>query len=464
MSEKVLALYDFASKQEYIYRTSKIREISGASSLLSGMYEKFISLLNGNGFNIVNDLKKPFSLAASESDGEVLYNGGGNLMMIYRDEATYKKANALISEMLLREAPTLSMIVCSVDVTGNFNEDRRKLYAKNTMNKNRHAACDLTAVTPFTQIDPMTFLPVTKKDKKTEMSLSADRVAKQNAYKDEKHDRFEEFEGMTAVIYCDGNSMGNKLKSLASADYDKGVRYLREFSEKVQNAYITVPFDAINKLNVNYRRIIGGGDEITIICHAEDALNIVKTYFDALENTECCIPDECMGADVSEEDKRNTACAGIAVTHAKSPFTVAYELAEAACESGKSRAHSEDGNYFDFYYCHAGATADFDTLRSYEQQMTERPYSSTDIDEVFGKYKPILNLAGRANVKALGTSAQMSENEFIYELERVNAYIAEKKNSEAYKNSIVKELTPKDKGIIYDMSEFYDLWFSKEAE
>ena len=34
----ITAIYDCRSKQEYIYRTNKIREISGASKLLSNVY------------------------------------------------------------------------------------------------------------------------------------------------------------------------------------------------------------------------------------------------------------------------------------------------------------------------------------------------------------------------------------------------------------------------------------------
>ena len=42
----VLALYDFASKQDFIYRTSKIKEISGASELLAGMYRELVDVVN----------------------------------------------------------------------------------------------------------------------------------------------------------------------------------------------------------------------------------------------------------------------------------------------------------------------------------------------------------------------------------------------------------------------------------
>ena len=39
MSEMILALYDCRSKQEYIYRTNRIKEITGGSQLLTELYD-----------------------------------------------------------------------------------------------------------------------------------------------------------------------------------------------------------------------------------------------------------------------------------------------------------------------------------------------------------------------------------------------------------------------------------------
>ena len=58
MEQKVLALYEFASKQKFIYKTSKIKEISGASELLSNLFEKFIKLAN----NIIYDTETEFDI------------------------------------------------------------------------------------------------------------------------------------------------------------------------------------------------------------------------------------------------------------------------------------------------------------------------------------------------------------------------------------------------------------------
>ena len=466
MNKKVLALYDFASKQEYIYRTSKIREISGASLLLAGMYREFPRILADHSITLLWDMEKAFSMAVfdeSDSDGIVLYEGGGNLMVLYRSVEKCKEANCILSEHIMRGYPGQTMIAAYVECNGSFDEDRKNLYTENARRKNAYPAYDMPTVTPMTQIDPMTFLPVVYKRSggsdsfypHSEVSLSADRVSKLQAYKstkkEEKDGRLEELKDMTAVIYIDGNSMGNKLKACADSDYDKGVRKLREFSEQVQKIYVTEPLVAIREKigDGGFRKVIGGGDEITIICEAKAAWEIVQTYFETTAAMELKLEN------LSEADKKCTSCAGIAIAHAKAPFSIVYAIAEAACESAKKKSRTKDGNYVDFYYCHAGVTADFETLRDYEQRhATGRPYLIDDARAQFAQHTPILRAAGRANVKSLGAAAQDSQQRYLMEVQRVNAYLPQ----------AAQKLTgtPEERMLVYDMAEFYDLWFARK--
>ena len=75
----------------------------------------------------------------------------------------------------------------------------------------------------------------------------------------------------------------------------------------------------------------------------------------------------------------------------------------------------------------------------------------------FEKYAPLLQKAGRSNVKALGAAAQIGLAEYLFEAERVNSYLKGKETLKTDKISAEDEMK-----IIYDMSEFYDLWFGKE--
>ena len=457
MEQKVLALYDFASKQDFIYRTSKIKEISGASALLSNLYKKFVDLVSSR-YKVVYDLKSDFDINCFDVDGAVLYDGGGNLMILFQSKEIYCGFNRIVSAYLLKNVPTLRMIACCVPFTGDFEQDRSALYRINRINKNMHPSYDLTAVTPMTHIDPMTFLPVVYKSNYSgnEISLSADRYCKEKAYHvhaKNKDDDLDNLEGLAAVIYIDGNSMGKKLMKCADSDYNRGVNKLRTFSKNVNRTFVEEPLKKMREYietsdNKGFRQVIGGGDEITIICDAKIALNLVDVYFRSLIESNKDLP----------EDEKNYACAGIAVFHAKSPFTVAYEIAESACESAKKLAHKENGNYLDFYYCHAGITTDFETLRNREQTVTARPYSYENAKTDFEKYAPLLQKAGRSNVKALGAAVQIGLAEYLFEAERVNSYLKENGVLKTDKASAEKEMK-----VIYDMSEFYDLWFGKDG-
>ena len=105
MSELVTALYDCRSKQEYIYRTNKVKEIAGGSALLAHVYEMFYDKCRDNGIALETDwrtkkfVKKDFE--SSADDGIVIYEGGGNLYMMFKTRDIYLKANKLFSKMLL---------------------------------------------------------------------------------------------------------------------------------------------------------------------------------------------------------------------------------------------------------------------------------------------------------------------------------------------------------------------------
>lgn len=470
MKQKVLALYEFASKQKFIYKTSKIKEISGASELLSNLFEEFIKLAN----NIIYDTETEFDINSFSADGQVLYDGGGSLMILFQSRKLYLGFNRIVSAYLLENVPTLQLIVCCVPFSGDFIKDRCRLYRQIRINESLNPSYDLTAVTPMTQIDPMTFLPVVKKEvfqssvetnKKTELSLSADRACKQKAYKDYVDTNefdLEDLDEWAAVIYIDGNSMGKKLLDCIDSDYNQGVNKFRNFSKNVNRVFVDEPLEKMKEVvgcseNKGFRQVISGGDEITIICDAKIALTLVEIYFDKLIKS---------NADLKEEDK-NYACAGIAVFHAKAPFTVAYKIAEAACESAKERAHETNGNYLDFYLCHAGITSDFKTLRKREQRVTARPYSYEDAIKNFKNYAPLLQQAGRSNVKALGDAAQLGKSEYLFESERVNSYLEKESflitDDSKTENKDKKTPLETEMSIIYDMSEFYDLWFGKES-
>ena len=502
MSGLVTALYDCRSKQEYIYRTNRINEISGGSDLLATLYYRFVKLASENHhMKIKCDWKGDwecdwklgcdFSLDSfknSDLDAEVLYVGGGNLLIIYRDEQRYIKANKILSRMLLDETYTVSIIASKVDTTENFIDDRKKLYQENRIKKNTRTFTTPCNTLPFTQVDRLTYMPIVEKDFKKQESHSRESKFKLKSYNNplENYDSkyadmlFQKelksltkvknlddmttkkgIENLLAVIYIDGNNMGQKVKDATKKKngYTECVTALRKFSINTDTNFIRNPINAINEYFKNYnkdkndedkrgyRLVISSGDEITLICNARMALPIVKTYFDTLI------------AKSNSDNSNNSACAGIAIFHSHAPFADVYEIAEQCCESGKKRAHKNPGkNYIDFHFCHAGITNELEAVRDFQEMgITSRPYEYVEEFKKFCdmgeklKNKDI----GRSNVKALSDAIVKGYSYFRYEVSRINSRVKGKD----FKLSDTEE----EMKLIYDVSLIYDIWFSENG-
>lgn len=483
MPKMVLALYDCRSKQEYIYRTNRIREISGGSALLAGVYESFIDKAQENGISFMNGGKweelifNVKSFESSDCKAEVVYIGGGNLMVLYKDIEDYKNANRLFSRMLLDNTFTITAIAASTPYTGDFKADRKALYAKNALNKSTGYISVPCSVLPFTQVDNITYMPIVEKNKYKQESLSRESVCKYTAYdkyaktkmehnKDIEKIQLDEIvtekgrESLLAIIYIDGNNMGSKLMNELGndTDYDICINKLRQFSVKTNSNFVVEPIKAIEQLLLSkigtkqekyakYRKIIAGGDEITLICNARMVPEILNVYFNTLDS----------------KNSGNYACAGVAIFHSHAPFADVYEITEQCCESGKkqSRKFESKANFIDFHFCRFGITNDMETVRE-EQEigLTARPYRIDDEREgySFGKFIDFANRLKeikRSNIKELASAMIKGESYYRFEIARINS---------RYKSQKLDGKDEKTKRMIFDIAQVYDLWFVGEEE
>ncbi len=302
-------------------------------------------------------------------------------------------------------------------------------------------------------------------------------------------------ESLLAIIYIDGNNMGAKLKEEIDkhTDYDSGVKALREFSINANEAFVERPIAAIERNleqlhkkqkekmiakygekkykdsenYVKYRRVIAGGDEITLICNARIVPEILDVYFKTLDR----------------EHSGNYACAGVAIFHSHAPFADVYEIAEQCCESGKkcSRDYGSNANFIDFHYCRAGITNDMEIVREKQEKgLTARPYrvdgghNGYSYPEFIGFTKKIKAI-GRSNIKELAAAIIRGDSYYRFEVERINSRrfkIKLKDEEERTDEAVPKKerlihIDPKDeksKKMIFDIAQVYDLWFAEEGE
>ena len=487
---KYTAMYDCRSKQEYIYRTNKIREISGASRMLSGVYRMFISEAEKHGIRIKNTwveessekkLFDPDSFISEGYNGTVIYEGGGNLNVLYDCRDTYIKANRIFSKMLLERTYSISIIAAGTEYTGDFKADRERLYAEKNRQKDMGTFSVPTSVLPITQTDSTTFLPIAEKKRLhgEYVDMTLESIHKNEMYDGNSGSELSTGvldslvlqkgeDSMLAVIYIDGNDMGSKLTACTGnmTDYPGCVTALREFSLHTNEYFVDRPVMAMERCLKEkndrqaeliaekpekahrYRQIIGGGDEITLICRAEDAMDLVTAYFGELGKTPPLAPGI-----------PNASCAGIAIFHSHAPFADIYEVAESCCESGKKRSRSSGStvSFIDFHYCSSGITGSLEAIRERQEKgLTKRPYSTEEFKEFIRVGRILSSAAKRSKVKYLGEAAVTGGSVFIAETERLKSRCG--KPFIDLMNEY-KEKEDELRQLIYDISLVYDLWF-----
>ena len=489
MSEKyVVAVYDYRSKQEYIYKTNRVKQIVGASEIIKSSYKRVLEKRP----EIVFDMTADFSLEVfkkSKSKGTVLYEGGGNIVILYKSKEAFISFNRYFSKWLRDNARGLNPICGMAEF--DYDELEKKAFREikkgieDNLDEHKRLAptTSYNNVLPLTQNDRSTSQPIVFKDRDLQISLSKESKQKLDAFnsmnqeiKTDREDDVSEYaqvfdslveekgeESLIAVIYIDGNGLGQQVQDLIPKDmlFEEGVKKQREFTVEINEAFVKKPLKAIaetvdvvdekGKAVLKMRQIIGGGDEITIVCNARKAHKLLKAYFKSLHSSE-----------------KFSACAGVVICHSGAPFSEIYSLAEACCESGKKRIKKlikegkkgcRDNSYIDAYFCRSAITADLEILRNKQvKKRTKMPYCVKGNDEKTHSYEEFERIGEmlkkdvkRTNVKALRDAAFRSEADFILELLRIQS------NAEGK-----PKLSETDIPILCDVSDFYDIWFRED--
>ena len=554
-SKYALAMYDVRGKQEYIFKTNKLKEIVGGSCIIRDCFKEYlfpsaeeymrrkakkegIPLSDDEvcGIYNYNDPKKEpeyiseinkgkeFSQKAFERmmqdekcaaryAGEVVYEGGGNFFVLYKDKETCIEINKIFTRKLLKELYTLKVLCTYIELENglvNFIEDRKKLYEKHRISEAEESVICPVNTLPFVQVDEVTSLPLTKYNENTRKKVSTEAEAKLAKHLDVYNEKYGEKdldklvtrkgeESLLAVVYIDGNNMGAKVQNVFGTEtsYDQCVKKLRETSEFIQKNYVEDRIKDIDQMleekakkgkkKAGKRLVVFAGDEINLICNARDAYDIAKTYLKGLHQ-------------VSWKDSTEpcSACAGIAIFHSHAPYAQAYKIAEECCESGKTRmkklekAREKEGKskevcYIDVHYCQKGIGMSLDDIREKEvggliskpwlldmedeKNTTSKMPEDITIMEIEKVVEALQMIESRTNVKDLAVAAKLSEGAFNLEMRRIYAHQSDEDIKRRMKEIFVQEdreefgqKYKKYRKMIYDIVIVYDLWFRKEEE
>lgn len=138
-----------------------------------------------------------------------------------------------------------------------------------------------------------------------------------------------------AIIHADGNGMGQVVQEVGKTP-DK----FKTFSVELDNATTSASVAATKYVQEKYslsvienfpiRPIVLGGDDLTVICRADIAIDFTQKFMQEFEKET-----------QSRLGRMLTVCAGISYVKSSFPFHFAYKLAEELCGQAKKDAKSK---------------------------------------------------------------------------------------------------------------------------
>jgi len=555
-------MYDIRGKQEFIYKSSKLKEIVGASLIIRDLFEDYLydaaktcrDEMNKKSkvkeeykdkdaifrYDPNEDKLKKFSFRDFEDRmngnqyiGEIVYDGGGNFLLLYKNKEAMKNTTEIFTKKILKEIGTLKVVATYI---GNIREDNyhsddskdpgdyERLYQKHRFRESTALYTQPYGSLPIVQTSPVSSMPLTymydhaPKDisasEKSYFKCSTETNAKLKKYWEEAKDHGDEMgetildnivaetkgeDSMLAIFYIDGNAMGAKVQACLKGkkNYDDCVNLLREFSKKIQKTFIDdrkkdMLKEDKDKKHYRSRILIGAGDEMTIICRADESYEIIKEY-------------------LSKIPSPYSSCAGAAIFHSHTPFSDAYRIAEQCCEDTCKNYMKENeltlANLMDFEYCQGGIgfklsdirkeNGDDDNSRPWlvesnvvgNVRSLDEPMENEEIppweegkaeeernnNEKISNLKDLLSLQkvekfhtklsflGRSNIKGLAIPVSLSESALRTELRRIIAHMSkDKKESMGFKSDIESvEYFINNKKLLKDLVRMYDTGYGK---
>ena len=415
----VLAMYDVRGIQNYIFKTNRVKEIIGASRLVETIIEDaFLAAAQAcipKGKVITawaacaKDEKLEF-LQDEAVKAQILFIGGGNAYILYREKELCLAVNRYMSKYVLEHTYSLQLAVAVIEKSENYYVDYKRLNQEMTRIKQSMPMTKYVGALPVTQSDAITGYPLTKgKDGEklcTEVRLKLKAL---ESLKKEGKERFFDHlitqkgeESQLAIVHIDGNNLGIRIRELMEDQelgdsYEKSVQRMRTISQNIKREFEQtfqemetylqnwVQSDANTKLKkegnpVYLRKIILAGDDVTFVCNASVALSLVEYFVNSI-STKLLFQRENLSKEENLKRYGFSVCAGIAYIYSHFPFRTGYVVAEECCDSAKKRAKEarhqtwgQSGNWVDFQICKSVQVGNLDKNRDDNYQIFDGSY------------------------------------------------------------------------------------------
>jgi hypothetical protein len=331
---------DVGRIQNFIKTTNTLREIVGASELVE---------------YVTKDL--PLEILNWEKENpQIIQTAAGHIRIAFKNEEDCRRLVESLPMKIAEEAPGLQFNQAVVRIEENFSKKDWDLLTKRLQFQKNKPTPPHSLGLMATQNSRRTGEPAVKHSYQKLEYPDAASVKKLDAFQNKgrlsqkslpeifkKHKSPENFEDWMAegdwmaVIHADGNSLGQTLIKLweekwkASDALQKIKKFSKQLEDSTSNAFkdavIDVFSEYVNNDYVPFRSIVIGGDDITLVCKAKDALKFTHSFITHFEIQTKEIAD-IKGIGL-------TACAGIVFIKSNYPFSQAEAFAEELCKEAK---------------------------------------------------------------------------------------------------------------------------------
>ena len=241
--EYVLAMYDVRGKQDFIFRTNKLKEIAGASWMIRDCFQDYLfpaaQKISKKG---IFTYKNPdgseksdaaFSVGSFKKRmeegyiGEVVYDGGGNFLLLFRDEETFRKVTYQFTRDLMEEIGTLRVLGSCVPVSdfSDYRADSAALYAKHRKHEMQESMISPWSCLPIVQVDRAStqpLVPLDRKDQRFWQLGSEERSAKHSKESWQKIFKYQEEMERIKKHQKEMERVKNPQKTLAGGELESG--------------------------------------------------------------------------------------------------------------------------------------------------------------------------------------------------------------------------------------------------
>lgn len=412
---KYLVLSEIAKKQEYIFKSNKLKENIGASLIIKYVTEELPKENLG------------------KTKGKSIFEGGGKSLYIFESEENAREFIKEISKRVLIEFSGLELFMVYEGIDFSSEDIIKKidiLYKKLGIKKGKREHISRQISFGVEKVCRSTGLCASEYSSEDNEPISKEIKAKLEAANERKtnfdnllngkkyskiFDNFKDQEkSYVAVVHIDGNKMGSKFDLLKKAfnnisDIEKHNNdYLAALGEMSRDIHFLYE-EAFEKMvstissndEVELRPLIFAGDDISFVCSPKKAIKASKVFLDSLNQHKLKI---------GQNEYELNACAGIAFIKSHYPFSRAYDLAEQLCSNCKKEIlnnyEGEDISLIDWHIVQGEISGNIDFIRQigYENgsnKLNMRPLIVDEKDKnwrSYSNFKKIFEAVTHKNV------------------------------------------------------------------